>query len=188
MAGTLEINARIMIPIVLFHRPAIQGNGPVPGSPDRRIPLPEYARTDASSASRLPSPRWLNPRSPFPAQPVWFFLSRSPPRFAPATFEDRRRFPRIARILASSPRRFFDAAEVSREIMEIAVIPGNQRRRRVAQTFPYARAFNNAEAHARAPCHESPPANIEIPRLFSRPRKYACTKRGPLLYHGLISP
>lgn len=60
--------------------------------------------------------------------------------------------------------------------MEIALIHGNQRRRRVAQTFPYACAFNNAEAHARALSPRiATTANIEIPRLFSRPRKYACT-------------
>lgn len=170
MAGTLEINARIMTPIVLFHRPAMQGNGHVPGPPDRPIPRPEYARTDASSASRLPSPRCLNPRSPFPAH---FFPSLSsfpPPR--PTTFEDRRRFPRVAASIHA--RQIFRRIEVSREIMEIAVIPGNQRRRRVAQTFPYA--FNNAEARARkhpdsAPLlpptkicvHEARPASLPRP-------------------------
>lgn len=171
VAGTLEINARIMTPIVLFHRPAMQGNGHVPGPPDRPVPRPEYARTDASSASRLPSPRCLNPRSPFPAH----FFPCSPPFPLPA-----RRPSRIEGASLEQPPRsaqIFRRIEVSREIMEIAVIPGNQRRRRVAQTF---RTRLITRRHARA--------NIQIPRLFSRPRKYACTKRGPLLYHGLISP
>lgn len=118
VAGTLEINARIMIPIVLFHRPAIQGNGHVPASPDRRIPSPEYARIDASSASRLPSPlSLLNPSLPSLPRVLFPRLVLSPTappcgdlRGSKALPSNRSKYIYIYIYSRLDPRRFFDAS------------------------------------------------------------------------------